>query len=487
MFDLTLLGIGHMALGIALTLDVLLHKHRPVSAVLWLALIWAVPYGGALGYLSFGVDRVRRGARERRAARELVRRRAALHPWLEHLAVDYVRLGPGDGPRYPAQHIFRATDPAVEPNRVFRGNRVTLLVDGDQFYPALFDAIGSARSSVHLQTFIFARDRIGRELLELLAERARAGVACRLLYDRFGSTIAHFSGFFKPARAAGVEVHSISQANPLKGRFQINLRNHRKIAVIDGRIGFVGGINIHDRNYSAYTNGPPIRDYHARVEGPAVSDLQFQFVEDWTFASRQDPDPLLQPAYFPQLESAGDALVQVVPGGPDVGGHGLADAVFAAIAAAQRTITIATPYFVPDEPIIQALRYAALRGVDVKIVVPKHSNHWYTGFAARALYEPLLKAGVRIFERRPPFMHAKALVADGEYAMIGSANLDYRSLHLNFETNLEVADREFVGSLVRQLADEIAHSEEVVLGLYAARPLTRRLAENFCYLFQPML
>jgi cardiolipin synthase len=487
MFDFTLLGIGHMALGIALTLDVLLTKHRPVSAVLWLALIWAVPFGGPLAYLSFGIDRVRRGAEERKAARALVRQRAALHPWLERLAVDYVHLGPNEGRRYPAQHIFRATDPAVEPNRVFRGNRVSLLVDGDQFYPALFEAIAAAKSSVHLQTFIFARDRIGRELLHMLIERARDGVECRLLYDRFGSSFAHFTGFFKPARAAGVEVCSITQANPLKGRFQINLRNHRKIAVIDGNVGFVGGINIQDGNYSPYSNGPPIRDYHARVEGPAVSDLQFQFVEDWYFASREHPDRLLRPAYFPELQPVGDALVQVVPGGPDVKGHGLADAVFAAIAAAERSIAIATAYFVPDEPIIQALRYAALRGVDVKIILPKYSNHWYTGYAARALYTPLLRAGARIFERRPPFMHAKALVVDGEYAMIGSANLDYRSLHLNFETNLEVADREFVGSISEQIAAEIAHSDEILLEQHVTRPLTRRLAENFCYLFQPML
>jgi cardiolipin synthase len=487
MFDFTILSVGHLALGVVLTLDVLLTKHRPVSAVLWLAVVWAFPYAGALAYLSIGVDRVRRGAASRDAAKTLVAQRALWHPTFERLAVDYVHPDPEEAHRYPAQHIFRATDPAVRPNRVFRGNRAELLVDGDEFYPALFDALGAAESSVHLQTFIFERDNTGRAVLDLLVARAREGVECRMLYDRFGSTRAYLSRFFEQARAAGVQICSITQANPFKGRFQINLRNHRKIAVIDGRIGFVGGINIHDRNLKDYTGGVPIRDYHVKVEGPAVSDLQFQFVEDWHFASHEPPEYFLEPKYFPELEPAGDALVEIVPGGPELKGHGLADAIFGVIVAAERSITIVTPYFVPDEPIVQALRYAALRGVTVRLVVPKRSNHWYTDFAARALFAPLLRAGVRVYERRPPFMHAKAVVVDDVYAMLGSANLDYRSLHLNFETNIEVADHVFLDDIRRQVEGEIAQSDELTYERHRSRSLPRRLTENFCYLFQPML
>lgn len=487
MFDFTILGVGHLALGAVLTLDVLLTKQRPVSAVLWLAVVWAFPYAGALAYLSVGVDRVRRGAAARDASKTLVAQRAAWHPMFERLAVDYVHPDPEESHRYPAQHIFRASDPAVRPNRVFRGNHAELLVEGDGFYPALFDSIAEAESSIHLQTFIFGRDATGRALLERLAARAGEGVECRLLYDRFGSTHAYLSRFFEGARAAGVRVCSITQANPLKGRFQINLRNHRKIAVIDGRIGFVGGINIHDKNLKAHTEGTPIRDYHVKLQGPAVSDLQFQFVEDWHFASQEPPEHFLEPKYFPDLRPAGDALVQIVPGGPELKGHGLADAFFGAIVAAERSVTIVTPYFVPDEPIVQAVRYAALRGVTVRLIIPKRSNHWYTDFAARALFAPLLKAGVRIFERRPPFMHAKAVVVDHVYAMLGSANLDYRSLHLNFETNIEVADHVFLDSISRQVEAEIAESDELTYEQHRSRSLPRRLTENFCYLFQPML
>ncbi len=482
--DLKLVGVGYVILGVILTLDILLHKERPVSAVLWLALVWAVPYGGAVAYLTFGVDRVTRGGRARAESNALLQQRALLHPTFERLALDESHVGI---PEHPAAHVFCATDPAVQPYRVLRGHRVRFLVDGDQFFPALFEDIAGARHSVHLQTFIYRRDRTGKELLDLLIDRARAGVEVRLLYDRFGSTVAHYTRFFEPARKAGVQVGSITQANPLKGSFQINLRNHRKAAIIDGQVGYVGGINIHDENRTGYAYVEPIRDYATRFEGPAVSDLQLLFVQDWFFATREAPERLLEPDCFPPLPEVGRGLVQLVPGGPEREGGGVVDTFFGAVVSAQRSLSIVTPYFVPDEPILQGLRYTAMRGVDVRLVVPKISNHRYAEFAARSLYGSLLAEGVRIYERRPPFMHAKALVVDGVYAFVGSANLDYRSLHLNFETNIEVAETDFVAAVSEQIEREIAASEEVTLLTYVRRPIVRQLVEKFFYLFQPML
>ncbi len=478
-----LLGAGHVALGLVLTLDILLHKERPVSAVLWLGIVWALPLVGALAYASFGIDRVRRGARERHAARQLLDRHAEMHPTFERLAVGDQHVAQDD----PAAHILRATDPAVRPFRVLRGNRAELLVDGDEFYPALFRDIERAESSIHLQTFIFGRRRIGSALRDLLTARARDGLSVRILYDRFGSTFTHFSGFFRSARRAGVHVSSITQANPLKGRFQINLRNHRKLVVIDGRVGYVGGMNVDEKNVSEFTERQPDRDYHVRLEGPVVADLQFQFIADWHFASNELPDRLLGSDSFPPLSEVGEGLAQIVPGAPEPGGRGLADAFFAAIVAARRSIFIVTPYFVPDEPILQALRYSAQRGLDVRLVLPAMSNHRYTTYAARTLYRPLLERGVRIFERRPPFIHGKAIVVDGVYAMLGSANLDYRSLYLNFELNVEVAESRFVRRVVRQIEAEIAKSEEITLDRHLARAFPIRLVERVCYLFQPVL
>ena len=485
MGNLSFLGLFHVTLGVALTFHILLFKKRPVSSVLWLLLVWFLPYVGGILYVTFGIDRVRRGAAVRLASKELVTRKADLHPTFERRMVqDTHGATTGD---FPGSHIFRATDPAVKPFHVLRGNHAELLVDGDQFYPSLYEAIRGAETSIHFQTFVFRRDRSGRALLELLIERARAGVEVRLLYDRFGSTAAHLTRFFDPAREAGVKVYSISQANVLRGHFQVNLRNHRKVCVIDGRVAYVGGINIHDENVTRYSKGPPIRDYHVRLEGPAVLDLQFAFVEDWHFASREAPEALLGPKCFPPPEVAGTGLVQVVPGGPEIAGHGLADAIFGAIVTAERSITIQTPYFVPDEPIVHALRYAATRGVEVRVIVPAYNNHWYIAYAARALYGMLLRAGVRIFERSQPFAHAKAMEIDGVYAMMGSANLDYRSLHLNFETNVEVADSGFIAALAARLEREIEVSVEIREVEWLERPMWRRLLENFCLLFQPLL
>lgn len=483
MGQVPLLTIGHIALAFVLSLHILLHKHRPVSAVLWLAAVWAVPGVGALAYGAFGVDRVRRHASER-----AVVQRALYHGPDQLSAVEWsgsMAEDPLAG--RPAEHILRSTDPAVREHRVLPGNRAELLVDGHEFYPALFEALEEAESSINLQTYIFGIDRTGKRLRDLLIRKASEGVQVRLLYDRFGSTLAHVTGFFRPARRSGVRVGSISQAHPLKGRFQINLRNHRKLVVIDGRSGFLGGMNIDDRNLAVPGRVGPDRDYQVRLEGPAVMDMQDAFVADWYFATREDPETFRSDAFYPAPAFVGDGLVQIVPGAPERGGRGLAHAYFAALVSARQAVDIVTAYFVPDETILEALRYAAFRGVRVRLVVPAKSNHWYTSYAARSLYEPLLQAGVRIFEREPPFMHAKALVVDGVYAMMGSANLDYRSLQLNYELNVEIADPPFLARLIEQVESEIAVSSEVTIEEHGARSVVRRLTENLCFLFQPML
>jgi cardiolipin synthase len=480
--QIPLLTIGHVSLAFALSLHILFHKHRPAAAILWLAVVWAAPGIGALGYAAFGVDRVRRHASERAVVQRALRHVSAPASLAAPRGADADALS-----GHPAEHIFRATDPAVRPHRVLPGNRSELLVDGDEFYPALFAAIEDAESSINLQTFILTADQTGRRLRELLIGKASEGLEVRVLYDRFGSTIAHVTGFFRSAKRAGVRVGSISQANPLKGRFQINLRNHRKLVVIDGRVGFLGGMNIDDRNLSTTASGDPDRDYQVRVEGPAVTDMQDVFVADWYFATREDPQAMDGPGFYPPPSTVGDGLVQIVPGAPERGGRGLAHAYFAALVSARESIDIVTAYFVPDETILEALRFAAFRGVRVRLVLPARSNHWYTSYAARSLYEPLLAAGVGIYERDPPFMHAKALVVDGAYAMLGSANLDYRSLHLNYELNVEIADSRFLERLLRQIESEIDVSRHISAEQHAARSTVRRMTENLCFLFQPML
>lgn len=496
----------HWVVATALSFDIILHKHRPASAVLWLAVVWALPIWGALGYLVLGVDQIRRFAPGPRR--------------LERLFRSYIEAGPeefpgsGDSGRSPSDlgpgeeatarpsgaaatpapadggsgsalrrgaHILRLTEPAIRPYRVTRGNRVELLVDGVELYPALDEALDSAEERVDFQTYILTPDRVGRGLVDRLAVLAGRGVRVRLLYDGFGSAPAYLTGLLRRARKAGI---GVAASHP---RGYPNLRNHRKVAVVDGRVAFVGGLNVDDRNLPGADGAPPDRDYHMRVLGPVVRDLEFQFLIDWSRATGEPLELVTRDTPPRWTPTDGDALAQVIPGGPERSGGGLAMAFFGAIAAAERSVAIVTPYFLPDDTIIAVLRYAATRGVDVRIVLPGRSNHWYTAHAARALYDRLLDVGVRIYERRPPFMHAKALVVDGVYSMLGSANLDFRSFYLNFELDLEVASETFATAVLGQIEREIAESEQVSLEAYRRRPVTRKLTESVCRLLHPML
>lgn len=507
----------HWVVATALSFDIILHKRRPASAVLWLAVVWALPIWGALGYLVLGVDQIRRFApgpeRLERLFRSYVERGPEELPALARArpesgsgaeagsdarvvrpegtgAEDDLSVEEAGQPVANEQalrtlrrtaHIFRLTEPAIRPYRITRGNRVELLVDGVELYPALERAIETAEERIDFQTYILTPDPVGRGLVARLAARAASGVRVRLLYDGFGSAFAYLTGLLRTARRAGIEV---AASHP---RGYPNLRNHRKVVVIDGRVAFVGGLNVDDRNLPGPDGSPPDRDYHLRVLGPAVRDLEFQFLIDWSRATGVPVEAVIRDTPPRWTPTDDDALAQVVPGGPERSGGGLAVALFGAIAAARRSVSIVTPYFLPDDTIMAVLRYAATRGVDVRIVLPARSNHWYTTHAARALYDGLLEAGVRIYERRPPFMHAKALVVDGVYCRLGSANLDYRSLYLNFELDLEVASETFATAVLGQIEREIAESDEVSLEAYRRRPVSRKLTEGVCRLLHPML
>jgi cardiolipin synthase len=267
---------------------------------------------------------------------------------------------------------------------------------------------------------------------------------------------------------------------------QINLRNHRKVLIVDGVRAFTGGLNLHDGHLGA-PGREAIRDYHFDIAGPVVQELQYSFLRDWAYMTGEEPDLLFQTAHFPHQPAAGTMPVRVINSGPSVEQETINDVFFMAITSARRQLWIVTPYFVPGPDILQAIRAAARRGVDVRLVVPRENNHVYAGLAGQALYGDLLACGVRIFERAPPFMHAKAMVIDDTLALVGTANLDIRSLRLNYETNLAVYSAAFVADM-RQLAQqEMACSRELELAAWRTRPLRRKLLENACSLFTPIL
>lgn len=509
-----------------LSLDVFLHltvfllvcfhclktRREATSALLWIFVSWSFPLVGPLLYLMFGINRVpRKGWHKQRANQRFLAERQARED--QTLPMAYWR----------AVHDSLATEPedphTRERNKVMNnilpdypllgGNEIHPLVTGDEAFPQMLKAIRAARHHIHMQTFIIGNGPVAREFMDLLTQKAQEGVAVRFMFDRFGSTAAVVGRLFSKYRnVPNLHISGWTQANALKRQFQINLRNHRKILVVDGTQAFTGGINLRIDNVSrrgaepsslkhvgkrpgSSFSGPvipPIRDYHFSVQGPIVQELQYSFLRDWYFMTDEDPEILLQEAHFPHLPARGSALIRLANGGPtsdeiDV----MSDVFFECIVSARRRLLAVTPYFVPTHDILHAFRLAALRGVDVRLIIPQHNNHIYTGLAGKALYEDILVAGVRIFERHPPFMHAKALIVDDTMALVGSANLDVRSLRLNYETNLIVFDDQFVSTLKQIVLQDISHSTELNLGNWQARPIGRRLVENFCNLLTPML
>ncbi len=481
----------HLTLFLMVSLHCLKTRRESAAALLWIFVAWSFPVIGALLYLVFGINRVPRKAwHKQRADSEFLAERQARED--EALPMAYWR----------AVHQARAAEPAeagareinaimdrLLPNHpLLGGNRIRPLLDGDEAYPPMLEAIRQARHHIHLQSFIIRNDAIGRKFLNLLARKAREGVTVRVLYDRFGSTGAVLTRLF--ARYAGIpnlQIRGWTQANMLKRQFQVNLRNHRKLLIVDGREAFCGGINLHRENVTR-RGRPPIRDYHAALQGPIVQELQYSFLRDWYFMTDEDPEILLQQAYFPPVPAVGPAQARLINSGPTPDEmENAADVFFECLVSARRQLLVVTPYFVPPQDILHAFRSAAARGVDVRLLVPRFNNHFYAGLAGQALYEEMLAAGVRIFERRPPFMHAKALVMDDKLALVGSANLDVRSLRLNYETNLLVFDADFINALKRIVLADFAQGEELFLAAWQARPVGRRLLENFCHLLMPIL
>jgi cardiolipin synthase len=468
----------------------LMRRRDPRSTLLWIFLAGSFPLAGPVLYLFFGIDRVPMKGLERVAIDHALRRRLSTKPG-DHASLPYWRFVRQMHPVEATGPLGRELDHAIHAvlpeHHLLGGNAIEPLLSGAEAYPRMFEAIRGARHHIHVQCFLIRPDVIGRRLMDLLMQKAHEGVEVRLLYDRFGSTCAHFAGLFRiRGKLPTLRVAGWTQANPLKRQFQINLRNHRKTLIVDGSTAFCGGINFHADNIHAGP-GTPIRDYHFMVQGPIVQELQYTFVGDWHYMTGEDAGPLLGEAYFPKPGEAGRAKIRIINSGPSRDANVLSDVIFAALVTARRQILAVTPYFVPPVDLVHALRAAAQRGVDVRLVVPQRSNHVYAGLAGRALYAELLEAGVRIYSRRPPFSHAKALILDDEAAMVGTANLDARSLWLNYETNLVVYDDAFINRLKQIVLDDVAHSEELDLTAWNTRPRSFRFVENLAYLMLPVL
>jgi cardiolipin synthase len=483
---LALTTVAHFTAFGLVALHSLRRRRNASATLLWIFIAWAFPVAGPLIYLCFGIDRVAdRGFQKFLTEKQLLTTRQETPASAPFAYWNDPAAAPATSELQ--REMNRMFDALVPDHPPHAGNRLTPLAGGDEAYPAMLNAIRSATHHIHLQSFIIGRDAVSREFMEALAAKAADGVQVRLLYDRFGSTSAHLSGFFRRYRKLrNLQIAGWTQANPFKRQFQINLRNHRKALVVDGTRAFFGGINLHGSNTSAGRNGP-IRDYHFAAEGPIVQELQYSFLRDWYFITDENPETLLTENYFPKNGVAGGVTVRLINSGPSTEKDVAVETYFNAVTLAKKQILAITPYFVPPAEILRALHSAALRGIDVRLVVPQHNNHRYAGLASRSLYEELLLAGVKIYERRQPFMHAKALVIDGELSLVGTANLDNRSLTLNYETSAAVYSAEFADAMKNLIHEDIACSDEILLHSWQNRPSRHRLLENLAALMAPVL
>ena len=468
----------HVALFGLVVLHALRHRRRADSTMLWLFVTWSLPVIGALLYAMFGVDRVPR-ERWQRGVQRRVRMDGARDATPDDVLPEAYWRSMGRAAATPtdewARELDRPLAAMLENYPLLGGNRITPLLTGDEAFPKMLDAIREARHHVHLQSFIVGNDAVGREFMEAVAAKAREGVRVRVLYDRFGSSHALWGGLFRKYRKTpNLSIAGWTQSNLFRKQLHFNLRNHRKALIVDGRIGFMGGVNLNE--YSRSGDGQPaIQDYHFRLLGPVVQELQYSFLRDWHVMTEEDPERLLSAEHFRRLKEEGPALARVVNSGPSSDLRVAVDVFFNAVNAAREQVLIITPYFLPSEDLLRALR------------LPEKSNHWYTTWAGRATYEDLLEAGVRIYERPPPFMHAKAMVVDDRLGVVGSANWDFRSLYSNYETLLTAYDPDFAATLKRMMSEDLHASREVEWPAFKNRPIRQRYLENACGLLSPLL
>jgi cardiolipin synthase A/B len=452
-------------LAICTTVHILLSKREVASSVGWIGLVWFAPILGAVAYLLFGVNRVRRRAR-------------LLRPSDSDSGAASTQYSPvtADGLDSLERGIAHITGRSL-----LAGTEVAIFRNGDAAYPPMLAAIAAATSSVGLSSYIFRDDVWGGRFIDALADAARRGVAVRVLIDGIGGGWLTSSAFYRLRRQGVPAARFMHSLLPWRMPF-LNLRNHKKVLVIDGRIGFTGGMNITDENVMATNPKMPVQDLHFQIKGPVVSQLVETFVDDWDFVVGED---LGGDAWLPAIPPCSGPPSRVIDSGPDEQLEKVEFAVLQAVSCARTSIAVMTPYFLPDERLITALSLAAMRGVAVDLVIPHHSNHTLVDWGTRTNIGPLLTDGVRIWRSPPPFHHDKIMVVDGEWCLIGSCNWDIRSFRLNFELCMEVYDRDLAARLTTLM--EGTRGPELTQAELDARALPIRIRDAAARLMLPYL
>ena len=459
--------------------NVILENRNPVRTLAWIIVLVTVPLIGFLFYLYFGVNY--------RKIKMFSMKGLGDMKWLQYMSEDQKQ--------WIKKSEFLQKKESAEVRKLMtlllnnskalltRFNRIQVLHNGEETFQALFQALEDARKFIHLEYYIIAEGRLTARLKDILLRKAREGVEIRIIYDDVGSWSLS-KEFIREVRKAGIQIYPFL---PVRFHFanKANYRNHRKIAVIDGKTGFVGGLNIADR----YVDGLPHigiwRDTHLKVEGEAVTSLQVVFLIDWYFVRQELL--LNKNEYLPYIQSDSHVLVQTVASGPDGDWASIQQTYFTLINMAKRYVFISTPYFMPGETTLNSLKTAAMSGVDVRLLLPHKSDSRLTHWCTRSYVQELLEAGVKIYWYRKGINHSKVIIVDGQVASVGTANMDLRSFEQNFEVSLIIYDREVVKELATDFIKDLQDSTNEVIQKWKFRSKKEQLYESVARLFAPLL
>lgn len=456
----------------------ILEFRRPANTTAWLFILFLFPLIGFALYYFFSSEYGRRWTTRKRGTLDANRRELLL-------ARSKVLRHPEALPDPMFAYRERLFNALVKKGRlpISGCNRTDIYSNGQDTYDAMLAAIRSAEHHIHMSTYILRSDAIGRLFQQTLLEKAREGVTVRLLYDGIGS-IKLSDRFIRTLREGGVQCECFFPLRPSILKRRVNNRNHRKILVVDGLVGFIGGINVGDEYIGKHPRLGYWRDTHMRIEGDAVYRLQEIFLRDWELASGDKPD---DPRFIPENPCKGDEPVQIVHSGPSLHGEAVHDSIYAILTAARRRIWITTPYFIPSMGISMALRDAAMNGVDVRLIVPHEPDTWLVHFATLSYVETMLQHGVRVYQYRKGFVHAKTMVVDDMIGVVGTANMDLRSYFSNFEINAHLFDAKAIGSLERDFLADLEDCAEIDLETFMERPRGQKAKEVLARILSPLL
>lgn len=458
---------------IGLVFLIFIDHNSPQTTIAWLLIFFMSSYAGFLVYILFGRNLLKRRNARKKSEAAFLAEAALTEPCDESLLSRET-----DEDILKVKRLLQVSSGAC----LTEDNEVTILSDGATKFDLLFKEIEKAEHHIHLEYFILKNDYLGNVLKELLIKKAHLGVEVRLIYDAVGCWKLK-KEYINDLKMAGVEIEAFYPVVlPVLSR-ELNYRNHRKIVVIDGKVGFVGGINVGDEYIGLDKKFGFWRDSHLLIRGAAVRSLQKVFVNDWNFITQKLLD---HRHYFPHLEVQGRQQVQILESGPDYNWEAIKQAFFTMITGATKSVWITTPYLVPDEAMLMAIRNAALSGVDVRIILPHKADHFFVYWATRGNLEVLLEEGVKIYLYRKGFIHSKTLIADSKVATLGTANLDNRSMGINYEVNAFLYDQQAILRLEQDFLEDLQYATALTLNTYVKRPIWEKILESVGRLVSPL-